>query len=59
MRKLLPKIASGSAGGCPLLVFGITQKLYVDDAPGVAAGELAGALGDLVAAAAALPDHDA
>lgn len=31
MRKLLPKIESGSAGGCPLLAFGITSKLYVED----------------------------
>jgi hypothetical protein len=33
MSKLLPKIESGSHGGCPLLVFGITRKLYVDDVP--------------------------
>lgn len=31
--KLLPKIESGSLGGCPLLVFGITKKLYIEDAP--------------------------
>ncbi len=33
--RLIPKIESGSAGGCPLLAFGITKKLYVDDDPTV------------------------
>ncbi|MDR0842226.1 MAG: restriction endonuclease [Acidobacteriota bacterium] len=28
MRKLLPKIEGGGAGGCPLLVFGIKDALY-------------------------------
>jgi hypothetical protein len=31
MRKLLPKIEGGGAGGCPVLVFGIKKALYVDD----------------------------
>lgn len=31
MSKLLPKIEGGSGGGCPILVFGITPKLYLDD----------------------------
>lgn len=31
MGKLLPRIAGGGGGGCPLLVFGITRKLYVED----------------------------
>lgn len=31
MSKLLPKIEGGGAGGCPVLVFGITKKLYVKD----------------------------
>jgi hypothetical protein len=31
MQKLLPRIQGGGAGGCPLLVFGISQKLYVED----------------------------
>lgn len=31
MSKLLPKIEGGGEGGCPLLVFGISRKLYVDD----------------------------
>ncbi len=28
MSKLLPRINGGSGGGCPLLVFGITRRLY-------------------------------
>lgn len=28
MRKLLPKIEGGGAGGCPILVFGIKDTLY-------------------------------
>ena len=28
MSRLLPRIEGGSGGGCPLLVFGITNKLY-------------------------------
>lgn len=28
MSKLLPKIEGGGGGGCPILVFGITKKLY-------------------------------
>jgi hypothetical protein len=31
MSKLLPRIKGGSGGGCPLLVFGITKNLYVED----------------------------
>lgn len=31
MGRLLPKIESGIAGGCPLLVFGITNDMYIDD----------------------------
>ncbi len=31
MSKLLPRIHGGSGGGCPLLVFGISKKLYVED----------------------------
>jgi hypothetical protein len=31
MSKLLPRIEGRGAGGCPLLVFGITRKLYDDD----------------------------
>lgn len=31
MSKLLPKIEGGGAAGCPLLVFGITKRLYRED----------------------------
>lgn len=31
MAKLLPRIEGGGGGGCPLLVFGITPALYVED----------------------------
>ena len=29
MSKLLPRLAGGGGGGCPILAFGITSKLYV------------------------------
>lgn len=31
INKLLPRIEGGGAGGCPILVFGITEKLFVND----------------------------
>lgn len=31
MSKLLPKIKGGGAGGCPILVLGISNKLYRDE----------------------------
>jgi hypothetical protein len=31
MSKLLPRLEGGSGGGCPVLVFGISKKLYVED----------------------------
>lgn len=31
MSKLLPKIEGGGAAGCPLLVFGISKRLYEED----------------------------
>ncbi len=31
MSKLLPKIEGGGGGGCPILVFGITKRLYLED----------------------------
>jgi hypothetical protein len=31
MRKLLPKVEGGGAGGCPLLVFGISSHLYEEN----------------------------
>jgi hypothetical protein len=34
MSKLLPRIQGGGGGGCPLLVFGISKTLYVDDTRG-------------------------
>ncbi len=32
MSKLLPRIEGGAGAGCPILVFGITKKLYAEDA---------------------------
>jgi len=31
LSKLLPRIKGGGGGGCPILVFGIKDKLYVED----------------------------
>jgi hypothetical protein len=31
MSKLLPRIEGGSGGGCPILVFGMTRALYIED----------------------------
>lgn len=31
MSKLLPRIEGGSGAGCPILVFGISKKLYFED----------------------------
>ena len=31
MHKLLPRINGGGGGGCPILVFGISNSLYVED----------------------------
>lgn len=31
MSKLLPRIEGGGGGGCPILVFGISNRLYVED----------------------------
>ena len=31
MGKLIPKLEGGGGGGCPVLVFGITRRLYVED----------------------------
>ncbi len=33
MSKLLPRLEGGGGGGCPILAFGITSALYVDDEP--------------------------
>lgn len=31
MKKLRPRIEGGGGAGCPILVFGITKKLYIED----------------------------
>jgi Restriction endonuclease BglII len=31
MNKLLPRLKGGSGGGCPIVVFGISSALYVED----------------------------
>jgi hypothetical protein len=31
MSKLLPRLEGGGGGGCPILAFGITSRLYVED----------------------------
>jgi hypothetical protein len=31
MSKLLPRLEGGSGGGCPILVFGISKHLYIED----------------------------
>jgi len=31
MSKLLPRIEGGGGAGCPLLVFGISHHVYVED----------------------------
>ena len=31
MSKLLPRLEGGGGGGCPILVLGITRRLYVED----------------------------
>lgn len=31
MKKLLPRIEGGGGGGCPILVFGIQDSLYIED----------------------------
>ncbi len=31
MSKLIPRIEGGGGGGCPVLIFGITDKLYIED----------------------------
>jgi hypothetical protein len=31
--KLVPRIEGGGGGGCPILIFGITAKAYIDDEP--------------------------
>ncbi|MEY2926656.1 MAG: hypothetical protein RL367_1133 [Pseudomonadota bacterium] len=33
MGKLLPRLRGGSGGGCPIVVFGIGPRLYIEDKP--------------------------
>jgi len=33
MSKLLPRVEGGGGGGCPILVFGITKRLYTNGDP--------------------------
>jgi len=33
LSKLLPRLDGGGGGGCPILVFGMRSKLYIDDVP--------------------------
>ncbi len=56
MSKLLPKIDGGGAGGCPVLVFGISPALYVEDDTPVTREEVATA--ELVERVEALRDED-
>lgn len=32
MGKLLPRLRGGAGGGCPIVVFGISERIYVEDA---------------------------
>ena len=40
MSKLLPRLNGGGGGGCPILVFGIRERLYVEDVPDSEADKL-------------------
>ena len=33
LSKLLPKLEGGGGGGCPILVFGISERLYSEHEP--------------------------
>jgi hypothetical protein len=44
--KLIPRVEGGGAGGCPVLVFGITAKLFHDDVTDDEARALLKRLGD-------------
>jgi len=57
MRKLIPKAEGGGAGGCPVIAFGISPALYVEDEEPVSPEELATA--ELVERAEASRDEDA
>jgi hypothetical protein len=38
--KLLPRLEGGAGGGCPVLVFGISPRIYVSDVTDEGAREL-------------------
>lgn len=38
--KLLPRLDGGGGGGCPVLVFAISDKIYVEDGPPVGRSDL-------------------
>lgn len=56
MRKLIPKAEGGGAGGCPVIAFGISPALYVEDDEPVSPEELAQA--ELVERAEVLQDDE-
>lgn len=56
MRKLLPKVDGGGAGGCPVIVFGITPALYVEDDAPISTGAVADA--EIVERAALVDDEE-
>lgn len=56
MSKLLPKADAGGAGGCPVIAFGITPALYMEDAPSLSEDELREA--ELIEAATSLLDEE-
>lgn len=41
MDRLVPRLQGGSGGGCPVLAFGISERLYVDDITGGHIGKIA------------------
>lgn len=49
MSKLLPRVQGGGGGGCPLLVLGISKKLYTEDAPPPVTGKKRAAGADVPA----------
>lgn len=56
MSKLLPKVDGGGAGGCPVLAFGISASLYVEDDEPISNEELA--QGELIEKVAPLLEED-
>lgn len=56
MRKLIPKAEGGGAGGCPVIAFGISSALYVEDDVEVNPEDLATA--ELIERAEAVRDEE-